>query len=242
MDKKYWDRVAEDFDSEVLSVVANDKTGVLKECISRHVTPSAVVGEFGCGIGRCLPLLARRAKKVYGVDIAAKALEVARQKCRRFENIEYLECDLQRRAPKVPKLHLILCVNTLLTPDEEKRRKMLANIRRSLRPRGKLLVVAPALESQLWVYNRLAAGKGDDAVQKAIASEVTNLATGTVRMSTADTKYYLEPELELELRTTGFEPLAITKLTYSWSEELLQIRSKKVARPWHWLVEARVGR
>ena len=53
--------------------------------------------DIGCGYGRLSFLIAQRAKKVVGIDMTARAIDVcnAYKKAMPFENVEFLTCDVE---------------------------------------------------------------------------------------------------------------------------------------------------
>ena len=53
--------------------------------------------DIGCGYGRLSFLIAQRAKKVVGIDMTARAIDVcnAYKKAMPFENVEFLNCDIE---------------------------------------------------------------------------------------------------------------------------------------------------
>ena len=70
--------------------------------------------EVGCSEGVFTDMLARsgRVKKVVGVDVAAAAIDRARERCGDQSNIELLHGDV-RSVPLSPPFSLVLCVETL---------------------------------------------------------------------------------------------------------------------------------
>ena len=247
MEKRYWDSLAEDYEEQVLNVYANDKHGVVRSFVSEYFDKQSDAADFGCGIGWGIPLLAERAQTVFAVDISAKLLKRAETRCRRYKNVRYIECDLRQAPPPIPHVKCILSVNVLISPRDVIRKKILYSIRRSLKPRGVIILVVPSLESQLWTYNRLfdkiKAKSGNPAsarrtVNSKINRQFKSISEGIFRISDTDTKCFLSPELEYFLETNGFNVLAKSKVPYSWGEELMRIQNRNASRPWHWLAVA----
>lgn len=95
--------------------------------------------DLGCGDGRLSLRLARRAGKVVGYDISSEGVNKA--------NVEAAEVGLSNfvaevnsfENPDANKFDIVLCVNFLHhTPNQD---VMLANIYKSLKPEGKLIVI-----------------------------------------------------------------------------------------------------
>ena len=239
MERRYWDDLAVDFEDQILNVYTNDKLGTIKSFVDEYIAQRSDVADFGCGIGWGVPLLAERARSVYAVDISTKLLQRARRRCRTFKNVYYIECDIEQASPPIPKVQGILGVNVLISPISSTRQMILRSMERTLMACGALILVVPSFESQLWVYNRLfERSRTRSTTDSTISRELKGIANGTVCVSGIDTKFFLRPELEYFLESNGFKVLRLSKLTYSWHEELIHVNSCKITRPWHWLVAA----
>ncbi|MBZ5684405.1 MAG: nodulation S family protein [Acidobacteriia bacterium] len=96
--------------------------------------------EIGCAEGLFTELLSGRCQSLWAVDISTTALERARQRCRRFDHVQFAEWDV-RCGTFLGELDLILAVGVL---EYIRRPKILKQaidrIIRSLRPGGYLLM------------------------------------------------------------------------------------------------------
>lgn len=105
-----------------------------------------MAAEFGCGSGAFTILLAKKLKngKVYGLDIQEEKLSVLKNRAslEGLGNIETILCDLEK--PKGTSLQanyldLVLIPNVLF--QAEKKRAIIEEAKRVLKPAGQLLII-----------------------------------------------------------------------------------------------------
>ena len=100
--------------------------------------------DLGCGIGRTLPVLAARAHTVLGLDVSARMVAEARERCT-LPNVRVAQTDghgLDTLAPD--SLDLILAVDSfpyIVSAGPEVLRRHLDGAARALRPGGTLVVL-----------------------------------------------------------------------------------------------------
>ncbi len=105
------------------------------------IRPSVVVVDLGCGSGFFTVPLAKKAAKVYAIDVQKEMLEVLEQKIQshRIMNIE----PLLSRADDIPleseTVDLVVSINTLHEFDN--RDRTIGEMRRILKPNGTALIV-----------------------------------------------------------------------------------------------------
>ncbi len=248
MNQAYWDEIAVRYDEEILDAVKNDKNGVIKHSIRGHADKTHLAADFGCGIGKTLPLLSRCFSIVDAYDLSGKNLELARRKCRRFPNVRYHHRDLSRGDNTSSKVDFAVSINVLLTPSPETRSGILRTIYNGLRPCGILLLVAPSLESALYSDFRLLEWNlregfdYDDARREGLTADSKNggaVANGIVTLDGIATKHYLREELHVTLRSMGLEAIETHKVEYAWSTEFDEVPAwLKGPYPWDWMVLA----
>ena len=68
-DALHWNRIAENYDNEIFNVFKNDKKNKLKKFIRKYANKNNTAIDFGCGVGKALPLLAPFFKEIIGVDV-----------------------------------------------------------------------------------------------------------------------------------------------------------------------------
>jgi len=237
----YWDRLATGFDEHVCHVLAEDRQRVVDRALRDEARRLGArkggrapvrIGDFGCGTGRALPLLLRHFERVLAVDGSARCLEVARETAPDAGRVEFVEADLAAERLRLPRVEAGLCINVALTPDETARARMLRNVARCVRPPGRLLLVVPALESELLVRRRWRRWSGKPWP----AQEGEDLVKGLVLVGGARTKLWMREELLLLARQLRCRVASIERVEYGWESELVDPpRSMRAPYPWDWL-------
>jgi 2-polyprenyl-3-methyl-5-hydroxy-6-metoxy-1,4-benzoquinol methylase len=246
MGERYWDSMAEDFDGEIFDTLANDRGRVIVKTIRQFGSSGLTACDFGCGVGRYLPILAEMFERVYAVDFSGKCLEQAKSSCEELTNIVYEKRNLASSAPKIRNARLGLSVNVLTMPSHEERTAILQNILPCLSESGHLILIVPSMESALYSHFRLSDWKrrssiAEDclATQRLTAndSSLFSVANGVLNVEGVPTKHYLEEELRVWLASTGFKIDLVDKVEYSWQTEFSKPpRWMKAPYPWDWLV------
>jgi len=249
MNQAYWDSVAHRYDDEILDALGSDRNGVIRDCIREHANKKHVAADFGCGVGKTLPLLSRSFSIVDAYDLSVNNIKLARRACAKLPNIRYHHRDLSADASKLIQADFAVSINVLLTPSHEIRNAILGTIRRGLRPGGRLLLVTPSLESALYSDFRLLEWNlregfaYDEAREEGLTKDSKNggaLANGIVTLDGVETKHYLREELHVTLHGLGFEPIDTQKVEYAWSTEFDEVPAwRKGPYPWDWMVLAR---
>ncbi|MAE95168.1 MAG: hypothetical protein CL910_10960 [Deltaproteobacteria bacterium] len=242
-----WDALAGDFDREVFDPVGTDLAGAIARAL-RKVGRVTLACDFGCGTGRMLPLLRRRAERVIGLDFAPELLRRARERVGPDPRVELRRADLGRPLRTPRGAALVTCVNVLLTPDDAIRSVQLRNLRNALRPGGHLLLVVPSLESLLWTNNRLIEWnrreglRGEGLFHEGIETGpegARDLLRGIVDQGGTATKHHLREELVAGLGALGMETVHEGRVVYPWNAYFLDPpRWLGEPRPWDWLMLA----
>lgn len=247
MDKQYWDTLAETYDSDVFSVIQNDKADVVQASIERFSCRTKTATDLGCGPGKFLPVLAESFKQVYAIDISDACLQQAKVRCSRFNNISYYRADFTAEQFSVPTSDLVLCVNSLLIPSITKRTKMFQTLAEQVNKQGHLLLVVPALESAMLSDFRLIDWNLKSGLSPASSvrcgfnnsDSTSRLAQGIVETGDEPTKHYLKEELFVILKELNFKILSAQKVEYDWSTEFPSPPSwMQEPYPWDWLIIA----
>ncbi|HEX7025562.1 MAG TPA: class I SAM-dependent methyltransferase, partial [Gemmatimonadales bacterium] len=97
------------------------------------------VGDFGCGTGTVTAALAPFVSRVIGVDESAAMLKSARQRTRELGNVELRAGTLEE--PPVGPAELDAALLILVLHHAADPGRILAAVRRTLKPGGRLLVV-----------------------------------------------------------------------------------------------------
>lgn len=239
MNERDWDAVAARFEQEIFNVPANDRKGLIKSLVERFALPGGTAADLGCGIGRTLPLLSVNFQQVHAVEFSRECLGIAKRRYRRLKNIDYLYNDLTRDPVPVPQVDLVLCINTLLLADLQKRMSMWGHMCSCVKPGGRLILVVPSVESTLLVRHRQAQWDLKEGLTRA-STATPALEHGIVEIDSAPTKHYLREELLDLLDMHGFQADAPEKIEYDWSTEFSRPPEWMHAPyPWDWLVSAK---
>jgi len=245
MDEKYWDTVALDYDGEIFSSVANDTDDVIVSAIARFSRKNAVACDFGCGVGKFLPILANSFRHVHGIDISDRLLAQARSNCRAFENIMFYKNDLSKIVAKLKEIDFALCVNVAIMACCKTRAKIFKTISGSLRKKSHLVLVVPSLESALLADYRLLQWNRKAGLSEAEAlwefedlgdDDDLSLRQGLVDINGVATKHYLKEELIAMFEDLSLEIVTIEKVQYAWDTEFDQPpKWMEEPYPWDWL-------
>jgi len=253
MDVAYWNRVAEQYDSEIFSVLAHDENNLIRTRIQKFASKTKTASDLGCGIGKFLPIISQNFRHVYAYDIAEKCLEQARENCAHLSNVDYIRADLSIREITMPKVDFILCVNSIIMPSMSKRSRYFTSISNHLNDGGHLLLVVPSFESATYSSIRLIEwnqrrGLSYGAAVMAVwngnnKQKPSHLQQGIVNIDHVPTKHYLKEELCALFQGLNFDLHEIRKIEYGWKTEFCNPpKWMKEPYPWDWLVTAQKRR
>ena len=79
MDRKYWEKIAPEYNNEIFDVLNNDRKGIILSAIKKVAAKNKTVIDIGCAIGKWLPVLSPIFKKVFAIDISKENLEIAKK-------------------------------------------------------------------------------------------------------------------------------------------------------------------
>ncbi|MEW6602606.1 MAG: class I SAM-dependent methyltransferase [Nitrospirota bacterium] len=249
MDTKYWDRVAEQYDLEIFSVLDNDENRLISTLVQKYASEAKTASDFGCGIGKFLPLLSQSFGRVYAYDISEICLQQARGNCSDLTNIEYVRKDLSKQKLKMPEVDFILCVNSVIMPSISQRSRYFSAVQNHLHPGGHLLLVVPSFESAIYSNIRLIESKQRQGLSYGAAvmavwnsnnkQKASHLQHGIVNIDHVPTKHFLKEELRALMEDLGFHIHEIKKIEYDWETEFNNPPDwLKGPYPWDWLVTA----
>lgn len=251
MDARYWEGVGESYEKLIFDSALEDKHGAVLRALDEHADPRGTVCDLGCGVGHYLPLLAARFGRVLGVEPAASLIAQARARCAELPNVELVQADLStsRRRVTGRGAGFAVCANVLISADQSTCSAILRALRRQLAQAGRALIVVPSLESALFANSRLVewnerlGHSREDALGCGIAltrRSARELLDGLVRIDALPTRHYLREQLEVWLRSEGFEVLRIDKVEYDWATEFEKPPSwmRRGPGPWDWMAVA----
>lgn len=246
MDRNYWERIAPNYSEEIFDVLKNDTSGKIVGAIEEVASKEATVTDIGCAIGKWIPLLATAFKYVVATDISAINLDIAKEKCKDYPNVEYQRMDMSAYTLTVTPCDVAVCINAILTDNLKKRINFFQSLNICLNQGGTLILVVPSLESKL--YTNIIAHRWNvdddhkekiESVEKAYAL-AKNIKQGVTDIDNVPTKHYLKEELELLLKLDGFTVDRVEKINYTWKTEFNNPpKWLEEPHPWDWLCVAR---
>ena len=249
VDEHYWNAVGQDYDNEIFSVLANDRKDIITSKISELSSRESIACDFGCGVGKFLPILSENFRYVYAVDISDVCLEQAQDNCGELTNVMYSRIDLSEEGVKLEKAHFGLSVNVAIMPSEEVRAAIFNTISKHLYRGGHLVLVVPSLESAMYANFRLiqwnlrAGLRGDEVVWELAESgerEEVLLQQGIVEITGVPTKHYLKEELVAMFEKGAMDVVSVEKVEYLWGTEFEQPPGwMKEPYPWDWMAVLR---
>lgn len=244
MDRKYWEGIAPNYNEEIFDVLRNDRSGVIVSSIEQLASKKKSVIDIGCAVGKWIPLLAANFKQVIAADISAFNLDLAKNKCKDFKNVDYVRMDMSADTLTVIPCEVAVCINAILTGSLKKRINFFRSLSVCLVPGGSLVLVVPSLESSMYtsiIRDRWKVDKENGSQSSKTASrKLKNFKQGNVEIDGVPTKHYLEAELRLLLSHEGFKVNKIEKVEYSWKTEFVKPpRWLREPYPWDWLVIAK---
>lgn len=246
MKRAYWEKMAADYSEEIFDVLHHDKKGLIRAIIAHNAGKNKTVIDIGCAIGKWLPVLSPKFKKVIALDISANNLKIAREKHASLTNIDYVRADMSGRRTPPPACDFGICINAIMTPDRKARDRFFDSLSPCIKKGGEIVITVPSLESHLLTQTLQQRYKidsryfkkeknGKEALRKWL-----NILQGNAEIDHVPHKHYLREELEHLLREYGFRIVGIEKLEYDWSTEFHQVPVfLQQPGPWDWMVHAR---
>lgn len=249
MNLEYWEKIGDDYETEIFDVSRNDKARLVINKLQQFSAPNKKALDVGCGIGNFLPALSSSFREVLAVDISTKFITKAKAKHAKLTNVSYLVADLSAPRVRLPMVDFALAVNSLITPSLTCRTRILHTVCSHLRSGGHFVMVVPSLESAFLTDFRLiewnvkngvapsSAGRAGFGMQS--KTENPRLHEGIVKIEDVPTKHYLEEELVILLQNRGMKVEEIQKIQYPWDTEFeTPPRWMKAPFPWDWLCVA----
>ena len=245
MERKYWEKIAPDYNEEIFDVLANDSKGIIRKTIRRFASKQKTVIDIGCAIGKWLPILSPAFKKVYAIDISEKNLQIAAKLYPAFKNVKYERIDMSDKRSKIQKCEFAICINAILTGTQQKRNIFFSNLQKCVKRNGYIILVIPSLESsmltsiirQRWDPDKDAGSAIERAKEK---KQLKNLLQGNASIDNVPHKHYLKEELQLLLSNEGFATEEFHKIEYGWDTEFHKPpKWLKEPKPWDWMVLAK---
>ena len=103
-DVTYWDFQALDYDGEILSTITEDTSGNVKRILDTYKDKTSLATDFGCGVGKYLPSLCGRFKRVTALDFSEGLTKKAKLVMKNHKNLQVLAPTSLTETKKVQKL------------------------------------------------------------------------------------------------------------------------------------------
>ena len=122
------------------------------ERLAVHVPSGGTALDLGCGIGRVARYLAPHCGLLWAVDASPRMLELAGERLAALTNVRYARC-VDTRVPDVPDSSVDLAYALLVLQHLEREDAflLLEELRRVLKPGGRLVVTFPNLLSDTYL-------------------------------------------------------------------------------------------
>ena len=141
--EKFWDKVANKFDKRFKKL---DQTEIKTlENTKKYLNVRHIVLDYGCGTGAMAIEIAENVKKIHGIDISQKMIDVAKRKAaaRKIENIDFIQSTIFDERYKRESFDVILAFNILHFLEDTQR--VMTRINELLKREGLIISVTPCL-------------------------------------------------------------------------------------------------
>ncbi len=247
-DALLWNNTAATYDQEVFNVFQNDKKNKLKKYIRKYANKENAAIDFGCGVGKALPLLAPFFKEIIGIDVSKKCIAIAKNSP--FKNVSFKEADLAGKNIKFPQVDFAFCCNVAMSDDIQRNIQIIKNVLSSLNKNGVALFVLPSMESASLAAWRLINWYDREGTDLAHipkqdlaylnADKQKQVMQGIVNINNVPTKHYLISELYSIFNTGSFSLQKLDKLEYGWDTEFSSPpKWMQAPYPFDWVVEVK---
>src|SRR5947207_6584951 len=112
-DALHWNSIADNYDKEIFNVFKNDKKKKLKKYLAKYANKEIIAIDFGCGVGKALPMLSPLFKGVIAIDVSQKCINIA--KTSPHKNVIFKQADLAGKKIDVPSVDFAFCCNVAMS-------------------------------------------------------------------------------------------------------------------------------
>jgi len=130
-----WNYAAYDYDAKILNPLQVEKNNPLVDYIKTIADQELIVADVGCGPGSLISNYLEsndRFSKIYGIDYSDSMIKIAKEKCEKFQKVEFLKMDIKDLSPlrkklNLNKLDIIFSINSIFAEDPNEIDMMLGN-------------------------------------------------------------------------------------------------------------------
>ena len=202
-DALHWNNIADNYDKEIFNVFKSDKKRKLKKYVMKYANKKNTAIDFGCGVGKALPLLSPLFKEIIGIDVSKKCIAIA--KSSPYKNVSFKEADLAAKKIDVPEVDFAFCCNVAMSDDIGRNHQIINNVLSALNKGGVAVFVLPSMESVThsamslinW-YQKEGVNLAEipsDEFNHFISRTPKQVHEGIVNIDNVPTKHYLFTEL-----------------------------------------------
>jgi len=247
-DALHWNKIARNYDKEIFNVFKNDKKKKLKKYVSKYANKEIIAIDFGCGVGKALPMLSPLFKGIIAVDVSQKCIDIA--KSAPHKNVVFKQADLAGKKINVPSVDFAFCCNVAMSDDTKRNYRIIRNVLQALNKDGVALFVLPSLESASlsvlslinW-YQKEGTELADipkDDLELISLQDKKHAHEGILNIDGVLTKHYMVSELYSIFNAENFVMQKLDRLEYGWETEFDSPPGwMQSPYPWDWLVEVR---
>ncbi|MFH1623379.1 MAG: class I SAM-dependent methyltransferase [Candidatus Aenigmatarchaeota archaeon] len=244
-----WDRIAEDYHSEVISPF---QRGVVNPLFSKLDAVKAAkrktVADIGCGRGEILDSLAEKFRMVYAIDFSPRMIRFAKRNSS-MPNIRFFVTDMRDLSGFGKRFDVAITANSILPPKVRDVERSLKSVHGTLKEGGVFYGIFPSMGSILYqaflifddrVHRADNERKALIATKRLMERRKYNFIKGTFEHEGMAQKLYYDFELKIRLRKAGFKNVTLSKVLYPWDEGISDfVQFPGMPRMWDWFVSAR---
>src|SRR5271165_6618706 len=148
--ERHWSRHAAAYDDTFLDPFASEVKNPLWDALDAITDPGRkTVIDLGCGTGPLLPSLLERFGRVLALDFAPAMLARAKERLgpERSCQVSFLHRAMHDLDDLAGQIDVAVTINSLVMPDVRLIEGALRSIHASLRPRGVLMGIVPAIDA-----------------------------------------------------------------------------------------------
>lgn len=233
MKRADWNRLADDFESEVCDITREERSGKLERYVDAAKLPrnEAVLVDLGCGIGSFVSKFGSRFSKIIAIDHASKIVARAKAACTCATPVKWMVMDVARAGDALGACaDLTVCMNVITATGNEQRDALWRSVAMATKPGGYALIVVPSIESDAMVRKA--------AFRVGRADEFVSTPDGLVTRDGVAQKHFSREEVIAALSANGFTVSRMGRASYPWSVEGLR-KPSAAGAPWDWMCLAR---
>ena len=247
-DALHWNSIADNYDKEIFNVFQNDKKKKLKKYLSRYASKKTIAIDFGCGVGKALPLLSPLFKGIIAVDVSKKCIAIA--KSSPHKNVVFKQVDLAGKITNLPTVDFAFCCNVAMSDNTKRNLRIINNVLNALNKGGVALFVLPSHESATisvlslirW-HEKEGTGLADipkEDLALIATQKKKHLKEGILSIDNVPTKHYLATELYSLFNTENFSMQRLDRVEYGWDTEFNSPPAwMQEPYPWDWVIEVK---